>query len=137
MGGVYGDTLTAFSEQMRTFPYFDMQTLPDAGFGPRTSVGTTRGVFQCTRGRDVKNSQGNLVVTRGVRYWTRDVLVIGRFVQADGITDAAAGVYRVGKPDNSWVREGGFTVYDMELVVGNDGKETVAPAFDLGERELA
>jgi len=136
MGGVYGDTIQAFPEQMRTFPYFDMTALQGSGFGPRTSVGTTRGVLQCTRGRKVEDSNGNLVIKRGVRYWTRDILEVGRFLQADGINDVVPGVYRIGQPDNSWTREGGFTVYDMELVVGNDGLETVAPVFDTGGSEL-
>ena len=130
MGGVYGDHLLSFPELSKTYPYFDQPALQGGGYGTPTDVGTARGAFQCTGGRRVKDSNGNLVVSRETRFWTRQVLTVGRFLLIEGDT------YRIGLPDNSWVTEGGFTVYDLEKVVGGDGSEPVVPDWDRGERSF-
>lgn len=129
-GSVYGEQILAFPELQRSFPAFDMAALHGAGYGPRTGEHTVRGVFQCTLGRMVKDSNGNLVRSRDTRFWTRETIVVGTFMECEG------DVYRVGMPDNEWKREGGFTVYNLKKLVGNDGREVVEPAFDTGAREM-
>lgn len=127
---MYGDQLLAFPEAMVDFPYFDMAALQGGGYGPRTSAQLVRGVFQCTGGRMVKTSNGNVVRERETRFWSTVQLQTGRFMECEG------DVYRVGMPDNEWNREGGFTVYDLHKVVGGDGREAVAPAFDDGAKVM-
>jgi hypothetical protein len=129
VSGVYGSILPAFGEQVVSVLYFDMQPLHGAGWGPRTDLKTVDGILQCTKGRKVKDSNGNLVVTRRMEFWTEDILVTGRFLD---FQDDEFNVYRI-VGDNAWDRESGFNVYEIARVVGNDGTEVVEPAFSTGQ----
>lgn len=129
--GIYGAQLLSFPEQFRNFPYFDMKALQGGGYGPRLEASTVRGVFQCTGGRRVKTQNGMKVLGRQTRLWTTQELQTGRFIEAEH------DVYTVGMPDNEWQLEGGFTVYDLEKVVGDDGRDTVDPDFNMGEKDFA
>jgi hypothetical protein len=120
-----------FPETQILVDYFDQQPLDGAGYGPRTDFSKVRGILQCTRGRRVRSANGNLVIERGIRFWTEKELQTGRFI-SDGVY-----VYRIGIPDNSWGHEAGFFIYDCERVVGTDGTETVEPPFTHGVGQLA
>ena len=126
MNGALGSMLTMFPEAKVPVQYFNMQPVNGSGWGPRTDVRNFSGVLQCTGGRRVKDSHGNLVIERQMRFWTSEDLQVGWFI------DDGQYVYRLGIPDNSWTNEAGFTVYDCERVVGNDGTETVEPPFQQG-----
>jgi hypothetical protein len=126
VNGAYGSILTAFPEQFIDVLYFDMAPLHSSGWGPRTDIVTIEAsVVQCSTGRMIKNSNGNLVMGRGIQLWTEEDLVMGRFVD-DGTL-----VYRILK-DDSWITEAGFNVYQLSKLVGADDTETVDPAFSLG-----
>jgi hypothetical protein len=131
MSGVYGSILSAFSEQFQPVTYFDMAPLVGAGWGPRTDITViSAAVMQCKEGRKVKNSNSNLVTTRGMELWTEELLVAGRFI------DDGEYVYRIAG-DNEWRKEAGFTVYALSKVVASDGTEVTEPAFANGEGDFA
>jgi hypothetical protein len=130
MSGVYGDILTAFSEQLIEVDYFDMQPKHDGGFADRTDKRKVSGVLQCVEGRRVKNQNGNLVTTRGMAFWSEEVLQAGRFID-DGVL-----VYRIAG-DDEWIREAGFTRYPISRVTGADGTEMVEPEFSKGTGAFA
>jgi hypothetical protein len=121
VNGVYGSIISAFPEQLEDITYFDMAPKQDSGYGPRTSVKTIEGVIQCTGGRQVKDSNGNLVVSRQMQLWSEEILVAGRFIEFQ--EDGLAVVYRI-SGDNEWKREAGFTVYPIHKVVGANGNES-------------
>lgn len=130
MSGAYGSILTAFPEQFDQVEYFDMQPLVGSGWGPRTDKLTIAAVvIQCTTGRKIKDSNGNLVTFRGMELWTEELLKAGRFVDFE--EDGESSVYRI-MGDNAWRREAGFTVYSLEKVVAADGTEVVDPGFSTG-----
>ncbi len=134
MNGVYGSIINAFPEQLEDVTYFDMAPKQNSGFGPRTSISTILGVIQCTQGRQVKDSNGNLVRSRQMQLWTEEILVAGRFIEFQ--EDGEAAVYRIAG-DNEWKREAGFTVYPIHKVVGANGNESNDVRMNMGTGAFA
>jgi hypothetical protein len=124
-GGAYGSIIEAFPEQLQTVEYFDMAPGHESGYGARTDRQMIDCVIQCKDGRRIKNSNGNLVTTRGLQIWYEGTLEMGRFI------DDGQYVFRIAK-DDSWLNEAGFNVYGVDKVVGADGTEITEPAFDDG-----
>ena len=127
MNGIYGSSVVAFSEQLQTVTYFDMQPGSGSGWGPRTDIKQIQCILQCKDGRRVKDSNGNLVTTRGLQCWYEGVLEMGRFI------DDGQYIFRIAK-DDSWISEAGFTVYGLDKIVGADGTEITEPAFNVGSQ---
>ena len=131
-GGAFGNMLLMFPETKIMVDYFDMQPLNGAGYGPRTDFSKVSGILQCTTGRRVKTASGNKIIGRGMRFWTETPLQAGRFI-SDGIY-----VYALAIPaSDDWKSEGGFYIYDVERVTGQDGTEIVEPGFTHGLGQLA
>ena len=115
MSGIYGDTLLAWPEQQQSFQVYEMQPQVNGGWTiTEGSEQTILGVFQNTRGRQIKDNNGNLVQGNGGELWTAQPALEGKFIQIDGTT------YRL-NASNNWSREGGFIRYGLEKVVGNAG----------------
>jgi hypothetical protein len=125
MNGAYGSIMQAFPEQLITVTYFAMDPKHGSGWETRTQVRQIQGVLQCTGGRKVKESNGNLVTARTLNFWSEEELEAGRFI------DDGSSVYRIAS-DNEWIREVGYTVYGLERVVAADGTETLDPDFSEG-----
>jgi hypothetical protein len=124
-GGVYGEPLLAFQEQLQEINYYDMPPLQETGYGPRQSYGTIRGVMQTSESR-IKQSNGNLVLAVVRFLWTDEMVIAGKFIQGDdGV------IYRV-VADNDWTREGGFTRFTLEKLVGANGDDTLDPGMSVG-----
>jgi hypothetical protein len=123
--------LTAFPEGKVSVQIFNMQPLNGSGWGPRTDVKTMAGVLQCTGGRRVRKSNGNLVLERKMRFWSNVPLTVGWFL------DDGQYVYRIGLPDDDWSDYADFVIYDLERLVGADGTEVVEPAFNQGGGHFA
>lgn len=116
--------LGAFSGDFTRVDYYQAQAGYDVGPGAPSSVQSISGILQCVE-RRVKNSEGNLVTVRTMKFWTRKVLSVGWFIRAVH-GDYAGIVYRL-TTDNGWREEAGFTVYGLEKVVGDDGNATANP----------
>ena len=132
-GGAFGNMLLMFPETKIMVDYFDMQPLSgSAGFGPRTDIQKVPGILQCTTGRRVRTASGNKIIGRGMRFYTEVQLQAGRFI-SDGTY-----VYSLAIPkQDDWNREAGFYIYEVERVTGQDGTETIEPAFNHGLGNLA
>lgn len=126
MSGIYGDSLLAWPEQQRALTVYNMDPGINGGY---TEVPNSRrtivGIFQNTSGKQVKDSNGNLVTSNGLELWTGAADLDGLF-----ITDAGT-VYRV-KASNNWAFEGGFYKYSLEKVVGNNGTEHDNTTWNTG-----
>lgn len=134
MSGVYGDMLLAWPEQNRKIECYDMTAKVNGGWQAVIDTQTGEliktpavGVFQNTRGKAIKDSNGNLVKTEGREFWTHSAGLDGKFFTWSG------NVYRLSVPDgNDWSFEGGFYRYGVEKVVGNNGAESDDASWNLG-----
>lgn len=125
VGGVYGNPVLAFPEQVQTLAYFDMVPLNTAGYGPPTDVQSIDGIIQCIE-RRIKDQNGNLVTTRECWLWTEAALLSGRFIR-----DEDQIIYRIGS-DSEWQLRGGFTKYTVYRVTGGDAEATNDDAMSVG-----
>ena len=127
MNGVYGDILIAFPEQFRHVTVYRMDAQVNGGF--TKTVGSDKRIrclFQHTKGRTLKDSNGNLVKTSGFELWTHEKALAGYFVNIDD------DVYRI-TFGADWTYEGGFVRYALDRVVGNDGTDTENTTWNLGK----
>lgn len=126
MSGIYGDSLLAWPEQQRAFIVYDMTPEVNGGW---TEVPDSRrpivGIYQNTTGKQIKDSNGNLVAGKGQELWTEEGNLDGLFITEEGT------IYRV-KASNNWSFEGGFYKYNLEKVVGNNGTEHDNTTWNTG-----
>ena len=126
MSGIYGDMLLAFPEQRQTITVYEMTANINAGWTktPGSDVQVS-GIYQHTRGKQIQDSNGNLVESSGLEFWTETGNLSGKFTQIEGI------VYRL-ISDNNWNKEGGFLRYGLEKVVGNNGSQPIYTTWNTG-----
>lgn len=131
MAGTYGEILLAWPEQQTAVEIFDMAPKQNAGWTVDSESSTTViGVFQNTRGGQVKDSNGNLVKSDGRELWTATGGLEGKFALWGG------NVYRL-KDKGDWSREGGFWRYGLEKVVGNNGTESDDASWNTGANSFS
>lgn len=126
MGAIYGEFLLAFPEQMQTVTVYDMTARINGGWDAvEGSSQTIRAIFQHTSGKQIKDSNGNLVEGSGLELWTATSGLNGKFTTIEQI------VYRI-KANNEWKNEGGFIRYSLEKVVGNGTAEPNNTTWNTG-----
>ena len=126
MGGIYGDMLIAFPEQLRMFTVFAMIPKINGGWEVvEKSKHSIQGVLQHTSGKALKESGGNLATSSGYELWTSAENILGLF------TRIKSDVYRI-KAVNEWSHEGGFFKYTLEKVIGDDGVKSNNTAWNTG-----
>jgi len=132
---VYGDMLLYWPEQRRSLTVYDMKPKMNGGWDKvldqngELITQTITGVFQNTAGDQTRDSNGNLVHTKGMELWTETGGL------ADKFTDINGSVYRL-TADNDWESEGGFFRYTLNKVVGNNGAESDNATWNLGGNSL-
>jgi len=131
MSGIYGDTLLAFPEQLRTITVFKMKALINGGW--ENIAGSEKkviGIYQHSRGEQLRDSNGNLVESSGLEFWSKESELNEFFTKIEEI------VYRFNS-SNNWSFEGGFYRYSMEKVVGNNGTESENASWNLGSNSFS
>lgn len=129
---VYGDQLAFFTEQFRTFEYFEMQPQPVASYDKRKPLGIVKGVFQFAKRGELKRENDTLEDTNVPTLWTRQELKVGNTFIKKGDE-----IFRIVNPAD-WLFEGGFCVYILETFVGNaEGKQEPFDYVDLGQNSYA
>jgi len=132
---VYGDMLLFWPEQRRSLSVYDMTPKINGGWDKvldqsgQLITQEITGVFQNTTGDQTRDSNGNLVHTKGMELWTE----VGGL--SDKFTDINGSVYRL-TADNDWESEGGFFRYTLQKVVGNNGAESDNATWNLGGNSL-
>ena len=130
MSGIYGDMLLSFAEQNRSLTVYCMTPKINGGWdivsGSSVSI---IGIYQNTRGSQIKDGNGNLVQTNGLELWTHTGNLEGMFHNKDGE------VYRL-NASNDWSFEGGFYRYTMEKVVGNNATESDNASWNIGSNSF-
>lgn len=132
MSGIYGDQLSAWPEQQRSVTVYSMTAKVNGGWDVvADSSSTIIGIYQNTRGRQIKDSNGNMVTAKGLELWTREGGLDGKF-----LTNGDGYVYRL-KESNDWSFEGGFYRYSLEKVVGNNGTESDDASWNTGANSFS
>ena len=127
---VYGDMLLFFPEQRRSLTVYAMEPKINGGWNKVLgSEQAITGVFQNTAGDQTRDSNGNLVHTKGMELWTETGALADKFTEING------SVYRL-TADNNWEHEGGFFRYTLNKVVGNNGTESDNATWNLGGNSL-
>ena len=121
--GVYGDMLLFWPEQLREMQYFNMLPKINSGFTVDSSSVKIWGVIQ-NAASAIKESNGNLISSDHMNLWTETKLTRGWFILFDSTT------FRIVN-GNDWPNEGGFYMYTIERVVGDNGT-TNATDWTLG-----
>ena len=126
MGGIYGDMLIAFPEQLRMFTVFAMIPKINGGWEVvEKSKHSIQGVLQHTGGKAIKESGGNLATSSVYELWTSAENILGLF------TRIKSNIYRI-KAVSEWSHEGGFFKYTLEKVIGDDGVKSKNTAWNTG-----
>jgi hypothetical protein len=125
---IYGDMLSFFPELFRNFEYSAMKPLTPASYTKREVIGNVRGVFQYMKKGELRRENDTLSDTEIPTFWTREKLVVGNFITKEDE------LYRITN-NASWLYEGGFNCYVMELMIGNSDlqEEYTEEEVDLGQ----
>lgn len=130
MSGIYGETLLAFPEQNQSLTVYEANALVNGGFEKiEDSEKVVIGIFQNTKGKQVHDSNGNLVESNGFEFWTQKKGLNGFFTEIENT------LYRFCS-SNEWNFEGGFSRYSLEKVVGN-GTESEDASWNLGSNSFS
>lgn len=128
---VYGDMLLFFSEQRRSLTVYQQTPLINGGWEKVIDSDlVVTGIFQNTKPSQIKDSNGNLVLSSGFEFWSETGNLNDYFTQ---IKDK---VYRLISMQD-WETEGGFYRYSLDKVVGNNGSETDDTAWNLGPNSFS
>jgi hypothetical protein len=128
---VYGDMLLFFSEQRRSLTVYQQTPLINGGWEKvLDSDLVVTGIFQNTKPSQIKDGNGNLVLSSGFEFWSETGNLNDYFTQ---IKDK---VYRLISMQD-WETEGGFYRYSLDKVVGNNGSETDDTAWNLGPNSFS
>lgn len=126
---VYGDTLSFFTEQFRTFEYFSMKPLPTGSYTPRESLGKITGVFQYVKKGDLIRENETEADVNVPTLWTRTKLKVGNFIKKEDDE-----LYRI-TSDYTWKFEGGFYCYSLETFVGSSDAQQPFEYVNLGQND--
>lgn len=135
MGSIHGSMTVHFTEEFRSFTYFQMDPRVTSGYGPRLNEQRARGVLHMysapptAEGVKLRDVGHNLVIEKKPFLWARIVIPVGWFIEYN------SDVYRV-LSHNEWDFEASMTIHGLERVVGDDGTVSVDPAFNLGNDSL-
>lgn len=128
---VYGDMLLFFSEQRRRLTVYQQTPLINGGWEKVIDSDlVVTGIFQNTKPSQIKDGNGNLVLSSGFEFWSETGNLNDYFTQ---IKDK---VYRLISMQD-WETEGGFYRYSLDKVVGNNGSESDDTAWNLGQNSFS
>ena len=128
---VYGDMLLFFSEQRKSLTVYQQTPLINGGWKKVIDSDlVVTGIFQNTKPSQIKDGNGNLVLSSGFEFWSETGNVNDYFTQ---IKDK---VYRLMSMQD-WETEGGFYRYSLDKVVGNNGSESDDTAWNLGPNSFS
>lgn len=130
MSGIYGDMLLYFPEQRRSITVYSMTPKMNGGWDRIHDDAVVTGIWQHTRPKQIKDSNGNLVETSGLEFWSETGGLNGRFTDLDGA------VFRL-QSKQDWAHEGGFYRYSLDKVVGNNGTESVDTSWNTGSNNFS
>ena len=128
---VYGDMLLFFSEQRKSLTVYQQTPLINGGWEKVIDSDlVVTGIFQNTKPSQIKDGNGNLVLSSGFEFWSETGNLNDYFTQ---IKDK---VYRLISMQD-WETEGGFYRYSLDKVVGNNGSESDDTAWNLGPNSFS
>jgi hypothetical protein len=132
---IYGDMLACFAELIRTYKVFSMGAKLGAGYGPRRDIADVSGVFQWVSGGKLGVISGNREENDAATFYiaAQDAPKVkqGMYLEVPGV-----GIFLFNH-DDSFIFEGGFAVFNLQLVAGPTDEQRRNPRVDLGVRDYA
>jgi hypothetical protein len=131
MGAVYGDQLTFFPELMEQHTVFRMDPRKVGGYGKRYDERKIVGYFSYIKGGKLEIEGDLLTENQNATFWVKDktggkgIIRQGEFLERNG------DIYRF-VHDDGFSREGGFIVYNLQLVAGPTDKQYTNEKVNLG-----
>lgn len=107
---------------------FNQSPLVNGGYDKKTPPIDIRVIFRDETSA-VKTEGGVLVRTRKKTIWSRKELPAGAFIWFENL------VFRI-VTDNDWGLQRGFFIYEIEKVIGDNGKPAYIPAAQLGGHDF-
>jgi hypothetical protein len=127
--------LAYFPELLVTHTVFDMDARLGGGYGPRKNIQKVLGVFQWISGGklgiEADNREPNDVAT----FWVREEDV-PKVRQGSYLEVLGKGLFLFNH-DDEFTFEGGFAVFNLQLVAGPTDRQMPNPRVDLGVRDYA
>jgi hypothetical protein len=123
---VYGDQLAFFPELLAKHAVFSMAPRIGGGYGPRVNKRSVVGYFSWIRGGNMGIEGENRTENQQATFWAVDYsggkgqIRQGEYMEEDG-------ELFVFKHDDGFSREGGFLVYNLQLVAGPTDREVTKP----------
>lgn len=124
----YGDVLSAFPELLLEFLVFVMSPLAGGGFGPRIPFKKVTGYLTRDIGGLADKPDNSFVEGQQARFFVFDAIPSGGIDQGMYVEDDGD-LFKFIKTD-SFVREGGFTVYRLQLVSGETDRQVTNTAVE-------
>lgn len=128
MNNIYGDGLLSSPELFQKAIMFNQSPVVNGGYIDQTTGIPVRLIFK-DEGSSVKTSGGSVVVTKNKTGWSRKALPPNVFLLFKSV------VYRL-MNDQDWAFQGGFYVYGLEKVMGDNGQTSYQPVADSGSRDF-
>jgi hypothetical protein len=127
---VYGAQLAYFPELFDDYEIFKMVPNIGAGFGARQILLTVYGYFSRNKGGEEGVVTDLRTENQKASFWCEDeiprsIIRQGVYIEDDGE------VYQF-VVDNAYVREGGFVRHGLQLITGNNNKQTPHAKVNLG-----
>jgi hypothetical protein len=108
---------------------FNQNPVVNGGYNDQTPGVKVRVIFQDEKS-GAKLEGGAWVATRKKTVWSLTKLVTGAFFYFEST------VFRI-MTDQDWQTQSGYFVYDLEKVIGDNGKPSYDPKANLGGRDFA
>ena len=126
--GLHGNPVLNFPADFEDVNYFSITPLVNAGY-TRGTESTISVIKHNITPNEIKDSNGNLVLTASFNIWSIEGLVDGNCIETED------NVYRLQK-SNDWDKQAGFFVYDAIRLVGDDSGLTNDVEFSEGEDDF-
>jgi hypothetical protein len=134
MGGIYGDVLAFNPSLFSDYDIFTMDAKLVAGYANKKVVlPKTEGYLSRSKGGMEAIVSELRTENQKAQFWMYDTIPRGLVNQGLYVEDDGE-LYQF-TTDNGYSREGGYHVYDLQLVVGNTGEQKRHRNVFLGQEE--
>ncbi len=127
MSGVYGDQLAAFPELLQWYDVFTMETLVSGGFGERVLYKRVRAYLTESLGGDAGFPDETFTGFTRAQFFVFSPVPKTVIDQGAYVEDSATGILYKFTQDNTFAREGGFTVHRLLSVEGPSDVHVTMP----------
>jgi hypothetical protein len=132
---IYGDQLAFFPELMEEYTIFKMDALTGGGYGKRYDFREVTGYWSWIKGGNLGTEGDLMTENQNATLWVKDesdgkgIIRQGEFLEREGE------IFRF-IHDDGFSREGGFIVYNLQLVPAFTDRQHRDRGVDLGASDF-